>query len=879
MPFSAGQKIGTYEIVAPLGAGGMGEVYRAADTRLGREVAIKFSNERFSDRFDREARVIASFNHPNICTLHDVGPNYLVMELVEGPTLADRIKQGPIPYDEAINVAGQIVDALEAAHEKGIVHRDLKPANIKITPDGKVKVLDFGLAYASGMPAVAPDNSPTLTAAQTQAGIILGTAAYMSPEQAKGKTVDKRADIWAFGVVLYEMLTGKRLFAGETTTEILAAVIERQPRWDDVPENARPLLQRCLEKDPKRRLRDIGEAMVWLENPPMSAPADSARARNRWMWPGIAALAAAAAVSLAVAFYYREAPRNLQPSRLQIPVPENLSFNPGTAAAISPDGKWIAFPAIGPDKVAHMWIRALDSLDVKQLPGADVIPLAPPPFWSLDSHFLTYGDSGKLKKIDIAGGPPQTVCDIPTIAQGGSWNQDGVILFGANGPGLMLCPAGGGQATVVTRPTAGETTHRWPQFLPDGRHFLYFRSSSKPENSGIFVGSIDVKPDEQNLKPLLVSDREGYYVPAEDGGGGWLLFMRETSLLAQRFDPTRLQLTGDPIQIAGPVGSFAGANYGMFSVAKDGSLVYRGGGSGQFQLTWMDTQGKVVGTLGDSTFYGPVAISPDGARVAATVIGTNVDIWMLDVARGTNTRLTFDPGVDRNPVWSPDGSRIVFASNRNGHYDLYEKAATGAGDDRILLKTDEDKTPTSWSRDGRFLLYFASAPKTGNDLWVLPLEGDRKPIPFLRTQFQESQGQFSTEATPRWIAYNSNESGLPEVYVRPFSPTATGETSDSGGKWMVSKGGGLFVHWRSDGKQLFYVGLNGQQMAVDLATGKTFEFGVPKALFSVQLALGSNLGNDVNREGTRFLFTMTQGGAGPPPPFTVLLNWQAALKK
>src|SRR5262245_17726767 len=655
MPFSAGHKIGTYEILAPIGAGGMGEVYRASDTRLGREVAIKFSAERFSDRFEREARVVASLNHPNICTLHDVGANYLVMELVEGPTLADRIKQGPIPYDLAIKIAGQIADALEAAHEKGVVHRDLKPGNIKIKPDGMVKVLDFGLAQTAS--AVSSDNSPTLTANQTQAGMILGQAAYMSPEQAKGKPVDKRTDIWAFGVVLYEMLTGKRLFPGATTTEFMAAVIERQPQWDNIPRKARPLLQRCLEKDPKRRLRDIGEAMVWLESPPVSSPI-AVSTRRRWIWPSIAALAVITTALLAF-FYFRETPRTAQLTRLQIPVPENLTFNPGTAAAISPDGRWIAFPAVGSNNVARLWIRALDSLDVKELPGTDVIPLAPPPFWSGDSRFVTYGDSGKLKKVDISGGPPQTICEVPTIAQGGSSNHDGVVIFGSNTSSLMRCPAGGGAAAKLTSPASGDTAHRWPQFLPDGRHFLYFRSSSKQENTGIFVGSIDVKPEEQNLKPLLLSDREGYYAPAETGGAGWLLFIREGSLMAQRFDAARLHLIGVPTKIGGPVGSFAGANYGMFSVAESGTLVHRRGGAGALQLTWLDAQGKVLSTLGEPGYYGVSTVSPDGMRIAASIVGTNTDIWVLDVSRGTTTRLTFDPAVDRNPVWSPDGSRIV----------------------------------------------------------------------------------------------------------------------------------------------------------------------------------------------------------------------------
>src|SRR5262245_8057745 len=488
MPLAAGEKLGPYEIIELIGRGGMGEVYRARDSRLGRDVAIKVSVERFTERFDREARVIASLNHPNISTLHDVGPNYLVMELVEGETLAERIRQGKLPLDEALRIAQQVADALEAAHEKGITHRDLKPGNIKIKPDGTVKVLDFGLAKTSGTPAIISENSPTMTMSQTQAGVILGTAAYMSPEQAKGKTVDKRADIWAFGVVLYEMLSGRQLFGGETTTEVLAAVIEREPRWDRVPQRTQTLLRRCLEKDPKRRLRDIADAMPLLEQ--QITPAPPTRSLP-WIAASAALLAALGALSF---LHFRESPPELQQARLVIPVPDKFAFNQGTFATVSPNGNYIAFPSPGPDGVPRMWLRRLDSIEVKPLEGSEGIATNnPPPFWSPDSRFVVYGTpTNQLRKNDVTGGTAKFICNISGTGVGITWNRDNVIIYGANGSALMRVPAAGGKPTPITALGPGESSHRWPQFLPDQHHFIYHHASSKPETTGVYVGSIDV---------------------------------------------------------------------------------------------------------------------------------------------------------------------------------------------------------------------------------------------------------------------------------------------------------------------------------------------------------------------------------------------------
>jgi serine/threonine protein kinase len=876
MSLRVGDKLGPYEVIAPLGKGGMGEVYRALDSRIHREVAIKTSSERFTERFEREARAIASLNHPNVCTLYDVGPDYLVMELIEGPTLAERIGATPIPLDESLKLAAQIADALTAAHRKGVIHRDLKPANIKIKPDGTVKVLDFGLAKVGGPALAASDNSPTLSIHETQAGVVLGTAAYMSPEQAKGKPVDKGADIWAFGVVLYEMLTGKQLHQGESVSEVLAAVLKETPDLGRVPVKVRRLLRSCLQKDPEQRLHEIADWKLLLDDDVVDAPPQVA-SRARWLWPSVAALLLLAAAVLGV-MRLRETPPVAQEVRSQIPQPEGLTFNPGTQAAISPDGRWLAFAALGPDNVSRMYIRSIDSLEVRPLQGSEgIIGLSPPPFWSYDSRFVVYGALGKLKKSDVAGTPAQTIAEtgLPFL-QGGSWSRDGVILYAKNTGNLEQVESSGGTPAAVTALAPGETAHRWPQFLPDGRRFLYLRVTSSPDKTGVYVGSLDVKPDEQNLQPLLLTNRQAWWVTSESSGKSLLLMQRDEALLAQPFDTNTATLSGAPVTVANGVGGLAAPTAGLWSVARNGALVSRSGGFSAFQLTWVDLAGRTVGTVeeaGISVELNNLALSPDGQRIAFAKgdAAGNRDIWIKDIARGANTKLTFDARMDDSPVWSPDGTRIVFAANRGGRMDLYEKNADGSGDERLLLKSDQDKVPTSWSRDGRFLLFTSLDPKTRQDLWVLPLEGTRKPFVFLGTEAIETLGQFSPDQ--RWIAYFA-VTGNVDVFVRPFSADSSSTAGASGAQWMISTGGALFPRWSADGKRLFYISASGDLMAADVQAGVSFQNGPPQRLFGNVNPVAWS----VSPAGDRFLFARTSASAAPPP-FTMVLNWMARLEQ
>ena len=901
-PLPNGTNLGPYTILGRLGAGGMGEVYRAHDPKLKRDVAIKVLPLAFVDdperlaRFQREARVLASLNHPAIASIYgfeDSGHTHaLVMELVEGPTLAERIRSAPIPVEEALAIAKQIAEGLEYAHERGIIHRDLKPANVKTTAGDSAKILDFGLAKAAEADRTPAElsNTSTLSQAATRAGTVLGTAAYMAPEQAMGKPADRRADIWAFGCLLYEMLTARMAFRGETTGETLAAVLRAEPDWSQLPAGTpsrlRLLLQRCLEKDPKQRLQAIGEARIAIQQI-LSGTADSEPARAPGLLPRwrqalpwlIACVAVLAAAGLAF-FHPLQKPTVTDLVRFEIPVPEKATIAPGDGLALAPDGRKLAFKATGPDGVPRLWVRSLDSLDVRPLPGSEPAQTSVF-FWSPDSQFLAFDAGGKLKKINLFSGSTEIVCNLTDAMLGGSWNSDGVIIFSEPPAGLMRVSANGGPASPLTflDPSRNEVAHNFPSFLPDGRHFIYLRFTSRRGTSGIFVRSLDAKPGDPDVRELVATDMAGSFVPSEGAGRGYLLFIRDGELMAQTLDTRRLELTGEATVLTPRVGNFI--DQGLFSASSNGVLAYRTSGEGgASRPTWFDRHGSLLGAIGKPANYLNVSLSPDGASaIVARVDSQNPapDLWRLDFARGTSTRLTFGTHATLNAVWSPDGNRIVFPSSAQGPYDIHQRLASGAGSEETLLKSAKDKVPTSWSQDGRFVLYTETDPQTHDDLWVLPLKGDKQPFPFLRTEFNENSGRFSPDG--HWIAYVSDESGRNEVYVRPFSPDSGGATPGPGGKWLISTGGGVDLRWGGDGKQLYYIAPDGKLMVVAILTRPTFAAGAPEVLFQIPSQASAFLNHiqwDVTRDGKRFLF-LIPAPETVPVPFTVVLNWQAAL--
>jgi serine/threonine protein kinase/Tol biopolymer transport system component len=885
MSVNPGTRFGPYEIISRAGAGGMGEVYKARDTRLDRTVAIKVLPTHLADRaelrerFEREAKTIASLNHPHICTLYDTGHqddvDFLVMEYIEGETLAQRLQRGALPIQQVLQFAIEIADALDKAHRKGITHRDLKPGNIMLTKSG-TKLVDFGLAkLAQEVAPVTPASQlPTMKSAVTAEGTILGTLQYMAPEQVEGKQdeIDARTDIFAFGAVVYEMATGKKAFEGKSSASVMAKIMEAEPPsmaslQPMTPQALDRVIKKCMAKDRDERwqtARDLKDELEWMS---LEAPTPTP-AKRQWLWQGVAAALAVIAAATAWALWPKP-PAPVKLTRFQVPLPENEDY--GLWMAFSPDGRKLAFTTS-----RGVWIRDMEALETRHLAGTESAAAL---FWSPDSRFLAFGGGGQLKKIDVSGGPPQTLCEAGGVGMG-SWSRDGVIIFGGSGQGpLRRVSASGGVATDLTvlNRQRGEAFHSSPIFLADGRHFLYLLGGS-PEVNGIYVGSLDAKPEEQKRERLLATRLSVGYTPLQDSAGGRLFFMRDTTLMAQPFDAKKLQLTGEPIAVAEQLGT--SGFHGFFSVSPSGALAYRTGAQALgFQLTWFDRQGKAQGTFGDLRPDQGIALSADGARAAVrdTFTTANGDIWTLDFARGVRTRLTFRQTTGSSPIWSSDGSRIAFAAG-NTMDTLYEKASSGAGDEKELYKKPgETKFPSSWSHDGRFLLYYTlNVPLTGQDLWVLPLEGDHKPVLLLGTQFNEREGSFSPDM--RWIAYTSNESGRPEVYVRPFLASGpTGAPSLGEGKWQVSKDGGTLAKWRADGKELIFRAPNGSPMAVDVTTtGGAFQAGVPKQPF----VLPPNVGDwDVTADAKRFLAAVPPGRQATQTPITVMLNWQAALQK
>ncbi len=949
MSLAPGARLGPYEILSALGAGGMGEVYRARDSRLQRDVAIKVLPASFAAdperlaRFEREAQMLAALNHPNIAAIYgfeegpaaldagrageagphestDVGAGFsrpvraLVMELVEGETLAEHLAartfSGPrgLPIDEAVPIAKQIADALEAAHEQGVIHRDLKPANIKVTPDGVVKVLDFGLAKlaesaGSRQQAAGSANltmSPTITspAMMTGAGVILGTAGYMSPEQAKGRDADKRSDVWAFGCVLFEMLTGARAFEGEDVSDTLAAVLRAEPDWNalpaDVPPYLRTIVKRCLEKNRKARIPDISavrflisEAAATAVPVPtaIDAEAGSQKARPAFLraWQAAAALLALTTVAGGAAWWSASRPVTPAVSRFFVYPPDKNTFvtfgRVGTGVVISPDGSKLAFTARDASGKTLLWIRGIDSLTAQPLQGTDD---AGYPFWSPDSRFIGYFAQQKLLKIAASGGPPQTLC-VTGVAglRGGSWSQDGTIVF-STGPnkGLSRVSSAGGQPSEFMRLAEGQTSYVFPWFLPDGHHFLFYAYATSDDVGGVYVGSLDAAES----KRLAGADSAAVY----DSQSGHVLFVRQGTLLAQPFNSQTLALAGESFPIAERVESVVTPGIAAFSVSNNGILAYGvgTGGAAGLQMGWFDRQGKPVEAVGPPGNYRGIDLAPDGTRVAAhRHDGNGGDIWVTDLSRSTTSRFTFDASQENSsPIWSPDGTRIVYASTRNGKSGVYQKLANNAGTEERLLESTNTILPVSWSPDGNSIVYEVLDPKTENDLWLLPLSGDRKPSPLLHTPFTESHGQISPDG--KWLAYYSNETGRAEVYVQPFPGGA--------GKWQISTSGGVFPRWRRDGRELFYMIpiTGGKMMGVDVKSiGSTFDAGTPKDLFDspyVNLAhtgIAAGAGPyhtfAVSPDGQRFLIPHPASGATADlvMPVVVVENWAAGLSK
>jgi len=870
MPLASGARLGPYQILALIGQGGMGQVYRATDTRLGRDVAIKVLTGEFARdperlaRFEREARVLASLNHPNIAAIYgfergfeqaDSVP-FLVLEYVPGETI-----RGPLAIEDVLAIARQIADALEAAHEKGVVHRDLKPANVKITPEGKVKVLDFGLAKAlAADPATAdPSHSPTLSMAATRAGTILGTAAYMSPEQARGRPIDKRTDIWAFGCVLYELLSGRQAFGGDDVVGTLAAVVRAEPDWSALPAatppGVRTLLGRCLEKDAARRLRDIGDARFEMDEAP--AETTTAPSRPGLGWPRlgwvVAALCAAAAVAVWVTGR-RPGPAPAAPIRFTLYPPERGIFESGPV--VSPDGRSVAFAASTASRKTSIWVRPLDSSEPRALPGTEE---AFSPFWSPDSRSLGYFTVRKVMRVDIAGGSSQAVSDV-LLPIAGAWSPSGVILvstYSLAGRALQRVNAAGGSLEPATKLDAalGEFRHLQPRFLPDGRQFLYTTLGPKP---GVYLASLD-----SGASRLVTAHTGSAHVAGS--AGGYLMWLRDGKLWAQPVDAS-LKAAGDLIALADSAGSFSASNNGVLAW-------WAGGGDAEYQLGWFDRTGKRLGIVGPGTHF---EISPDGGKVAFDRDDRQSgvrNIWLYDQSRGTASRLTLDRGGGGVPAWSPDGRRIVFSSQRSGRDEVYQVPAGGGGKEEPLGGGPAHHK--HWSPAGRYLAYDVQGPKSGYDVWVVPLKPDGsvaagKPEPFLNSEFSESQPQFSPDG--KWLAYISDETGRFEVYVQSFP--------EKRGKWTISTAGGVQPRWRRDGKELYYLAADRKMMVTDVKTGPAgFEAGVPRALFETNFrGDDSTVHFAMTGDAQRFLMR-TPAGESRPEPATVVVNWEAMLKR
>ncbi len=911
MHLQTGTRLGPYEILAPIGAGGMGEVYRAKDTRLDRIVAIKVlpshlsSNSDHRQRFEREARAVSSLNHPHICTLYDIGHqdgvDYIVMEMIEGETLIARLQKGPLSQADLLRYSTEIADALDKAHKHGIVHRDLKPGNIMLTKSG-AKLLDFGLAKLRAEEKNVPEVStlPTEQRDLTKEGMVLGTFQYMAPEQLEGREADARTDIFSFGAVMYEMATGKKAFEGKSQASLIAAILKEDPKpISEIQPLTPPILERrvkiCLAKDPEDRWQsahDISNQLRWISessgsqtiiSSSMAAP-KSTRRPNPLGW----IVAGALALALVAGSFWTWTRFNKKPTGVTSEVRFWIPPAPGASVAgpvtgnpdfaISPDGTKLVFSVTDPSSGKNqLWLRPLGSLAGQPIAGTEGAQLS---IWSPNGQEIAFYADKKLKKVSLPGGSPQTICDIPDGMVGGAWLADDTIVLGLDKAGLGRVSASGGKVQPLTTLNRAreERAHSYPAFLPDGRHFLYICDSDKAEERAIYMGSLDSK---DVVRILNARHKVNYVEP------GYILFIRGISLMAQRLQVDPPRLVGEPIQVADEVSVNAVVNDAPFTASLNGTILYRSGDKlAKTQLAWFDRKGKLLGALGPVQSDISVRLSPDGTRAAiASSTGTafrsatgeaSVNIWVLDLARGVRTRVTLEPTIsDENPTWSPDGRFLAFASHRaEDRAEIYEKASSGVGHDKLMLVGGtQNEHPIDWSKDGKYLLLHGIGNQT--DLYSLSLsDAGSKPVPFVSTSADDAQGQFSPDN--KWVAYTSSQSGRNEVYVQPFS--------SGDGKWQISSAGGSEPRWRGDGKELFYLTPDGVMMSVSVNSEAGFEATPPVVLFktaTIPTALGDWGGAaqyDVTKDGSRFLIN-TVVVPSIPPNLYVIVNWQPPQSK
>ncbi len=889
MPLNPGTRLGPYEIVAAIGAGGMGEVYRARDTRLGRDVAIKVlpsgltSNAEVRARFEREAKAVSSLNHPNICTLFDVGRapgeagsdgiDYLVMELIEGETLGARLERGPLPMADLLRIGGEIADALDRAHRQSLIHRDLKPGNVMLTRSG-AKLLDFGLARVTGLSSSTSQlsTSPTVTRALTTEGSIVGTFQYMSPEVLEGKEADARSDLFALGAILYEMATGRRAFEGKSQASLIGAIMNSEPApVSTVSPMAPPALERvinaCLAKDPDQRIQtahDVRLQLRWIAEGGSMAGVPAPVAARRRGRERIAWIMASAAVLVAAglgALEWRRAAAPVHEMRFEVRVPERL--NPGGPLRVSPDGQAVACNATDSSGVLQLWIRTFDNPEFRPLPGTQA---AQRPCWSPDSRYLAFFSENKLKKILVSGGRPETICEAP----GGydlSWGTGNLIAFDGDGSHQMIraVSASGGDPRDAATPDTSkhEQSCNWPEFLPDGKHFLFIAQQAQSDQSELCIGEVGSK---QRVKVMKGESRVEFVPP------GYLLFEREGALMAQRMDPQSGKLSGEPHTLVDRIGVNRGNGMPFFSASSNGVLTFSQASTSLRRLVWIDRNGREQGEVGTAASNTGIALSPDGRLIATEITdasGQSQDIWVRDLTRGISSRFTVDPASDIMPTWSADSKTLYWTSNRSSKYQIFRRDLEGVSQDSLFFVGANSVGPNDVSRDGNYIACMETDGAGGWNLYALPVHGERKPIPIAETKFNETRARFSPDG--HWVAYDSDQSGRNEVYVQSF-PVA-------GAPIQISNQGGVDARWRADGKELFYRSVQQEIMAVDVKTGERFEAGAPVRLFASPLtAAGLQIARWVpSADGQKFLFSAPMRAELSPP--LVVFNWSAALDR